>query len=111
MVVSIRLPQYNESSTRRTRRNTLWRLWTRYKKGWVVGVVLFIELVRFLLVFYRDDGRGQWAEEHAEGEDLGNLGWGEENLGREVTGVKRLVIVTCHAIWVGGVDGKNETKW
>jgi len=72
--------------------------------------VLFVELVRFLLVFYRGDGRSQ-IEKYAETEESGGLGWGEENLGREITGVKRLVIVTCHAIWVGGIDGKNETEW
>lgn len=73
--------------------------------------MLFAELVRFLLVFYRGDGQSQQIEKYAEPEESGDLGWGEENLGREITGVKRLVIVTCHAIWVGGTDGKNETEW
>jgi len=73
--------------------------------------VLFIELVRFLLVFYRDDGRSQQIKGYAETEESGTLGWGVENLGREIPGVKRLVIVTCHAIWIGGIDGKNETEW
>ena len=73
--------------------------------------MLFVELIRFLLVFYRGDGRSQQIEKHAEPEESGDLGWGEENLGREITRVKRLVIVTCHAIWVGGIDGKNETEW
>lgn len=36
----------------------------------------------------------------------------EIDLGEAMLGVNNLVIVTCHAIWLGGpTAGENETEW
>lgn len=76
-------------------------------------MVLFVEIVRLLLALARKD-ESRWgggnADARWEGGGRGNVG--AEDLGPQLEGLTRLVVVTCHAIWIGGTSGgRNESEW
>jgi photosystem II stability/assembly factor-like uncharacterized protein len=101
MGVSIRLPTYNTDhyhSPYARRRFLTPRFWSR--KGVLAAFVVLVESIRLLSFL--------WS--HAPSSELVQID--AEDLGRPLWGVTNLVIVSSHAIWVGGPSaGANESEW
>lgn len=100
MVVSIRLPESNSTYTRKRRYST------RFFRKLLVAVVLALVLLLWFLGSHgatkSDDGRF----------GVRSIGAEDMDLGVELVGLKSLVIVTCHAIWLGGITGgEDEKEW
>lgn len=99
MGVSIQLPEYNFPRQRRPTFRLLRKLLS----------VVFLAIV---LIFWFLGSVPWMSFEDDLGIEIQATGATAIDLRAAMVGMNNLVIVTCHAIWLGGpTAGENETEW